>query len=62
VKGLTTMASPGTAAIGALGSDPHDDVVHPSSILFVADGFRALTITVGAGDPKIAGRGLPWIA
>ena len=30
------MASPGTAGIAALGDDPHDDVVHPSAILFVA--------------------------
>ena len=30
------MASHGTAGIAALGDDPHDDVVHPSAILFVA--------------------------
>ena len=30
------MASSGTAGIAALGDDPHDDIVHPSAILFVA--------------------------
>ena len=35
-------ASPGPACVAARGDGPHDDVVHPSPILFVAAHFACL--------------------